>query len=89
MADEFVTGLGILTGAGLVWMTLSGWYTTPHFDGLQLIAPPPESVGLLGEVGLALREVAFWLAILGALTFWVVIPAIREGRAAFGDGSSG
>jgi len=25
MADEFMKGFGILTGAGLLWMTLAGW----------------------------------------------------------------
>jgi hypothetical protein len=27
--------------------------------------------------------VLFWFAILGALTFWVLIPAMREARKAF------
>ncbi|ERH06655.1 MAG: hypothetical protein J07HN4v3_02278 [Halonotius sp. J07HN4] len=31
MADEFMKGFGILTGAGLLWMTLAGWYQTPSF----------------------------------------------------------
>jgi hypothetical protein len=28
-------------------------------------------------------DVLFWFAILGALTFWFVIPAFREARRAY------
>ena len=81
MADEFAKGLGILTGAGLVWMAISSWLTTEAFDGTQLVAPPPEDLGTYGELALLVREVAFWFAILGAITFWVIIPAGRQLRS--------
>jgi len=85
MADEFAKGLGILTGSGLLWMTLAGWYNTPHFDGAQLTGPSPEGLDALGQVALVLKEAAFWFAIVGALTFWVVIPAVKEAREAMAE----
>jgi hypothetical protein len=36
-------------------------------------------------MALLVREVSFWFAILGALFFWVVIPAVREAREAYGE----
>jgi hypothetical protein len=81
MADEFAKGLAILTGAGLGWMVLAGWYNTPSFEGAQLTGPNPSSLGAYGDLALLLKEALFWFAILGALTFWIVIPAAREVRA--------
>lgn len=78
MADEFAKGLGALTGAGLIWMVLAGWYKTPSFDGPQLSAAPPEQLGMYGGIALVLLEAMFWTAIIGALAFWVLIPAGRE-----------
>ena len=43
MADEFMKGFGIFASAGLAWMILSGWFTTPGFETTQLIAPVPET----------------------------------------------
>lgn len=87
MADEFAKGLGILTGAGLVWMVLAGWYNTPEFHGEhpQLLAPDPEAATALDAVALTLKEAMFWFAIAGALLFWVVIPAVREAREAMAE----
>ena len=85
MADEFAKGLGILTGSGLLWMTLAGWYNTPHFDGAQLSGPDPTGLGTYGEIALTIKEAAFWFAILGALTFWVLVPAYREARDAVAE----
>ncbi|PSQ42836.1 hypothetical protein BRD17_07625 [Halobacteriales archaeon SW_7_68_16] len=85
MADEFAKGLGILTGSGLLWMVLAGWYNTPSFEGAQLYGPNPQSPGLYDGIAIIVKEAAFWFAILGALTFWVLIPAGRELRAAMGD----
>lgn len=82
MADEFAKGLGILTAAGLGWMTLAGWYRTPEFEGAQLSGPVKESLTFYDQIGVVVMEGLFWFAILGALTFWVVIPAINEIRAA-------
>lgn len=75
-------GFGILTGAGLGWMILSGWYTTPEFEGTQLIMAPPENPDIYGEIALVAREGLFWFAIFGALVFWVLIPGIRQLREA-------
>jgi len=85
MADEFAKGLGILTTAGLLWMVFAGWYNTPEFEGTQLIAPNPENVGLYGDIAIIVKEGLFWFAILGALTFWVVIPVGRELRASYAE----
>jgi hypothetical protein len=85
MADEFAKGLGILTGSGLLWMVLAGWYNTPGFEDAQLTGAAPGNPGLYGDLALTLKEVAFWFAILGALTFWVVVPAFREARETLGE----
>lgn len=85
MADEFIKGLGILTGAGLAWMVLAGWYNTPSFEGEQLTAADPTNVDMYTGAALVLKDALFWFAILGALLFWVVIPAVRIGRRAVAD----
>lgn len=82
MADEFAKGLGILTGGGLLWMVLSGWYTTPGFEDAQLIGEVPEALDAYGEVAIVLREAVFWFVVIGVLTFWVVIPAFQQLREA-------
>ena len=75
MADEFAKGLGVFVTAGLAWLTLAGWYNTPGFEDTQLIAPDPTSgLTVYDQFGLVLKDVFFWFAILGALTFWVLIP---------------
>ena len=83
MADEFAKGLGILTSAGLLWMVFAGWYNTPGFEAAQLTGPNPENAGLFGDVAIVLKDGLFWFAILGALTFWVLIPLGRELRASY------
>lgn len=80
MADEFMKGLGTLTGAGLVWLVLAGWYNTPSFDGPQLNAPAPESLATLDQFALILKDAMAVVALGGALLFWVVIPAVGEVR---------
>lgn len=86
MADEFAKGLGILTTAGLVWMVMAGWYNTPSFDEVQLIHPvDPATLGAYGGVALTFKEAMFYLAIIGTLTFWVVIPAAREARTVLAE----
>ena len=84
MSDEFAKGFGIFVTAGFIWMVLAGWYNTPAFEGQQLTGanPSPETLGTFGEMAVLLKDAAFWFAILGALTFWVVIPLIEEARAA-------
>ncbi|MFC7069310.1 DUF7314 family protein [Halobaculum lipolyticum] len=81
MADEFIKGLGLFSGAGLAWMVLAGWYRTESFESSrQLIAAPPEPNTVFDAVGIFLNDVFFWTAIVGALTFWVLIPALRQVR---------
>lgn len=93
MADEFVKGLGIFTGAALIWMVLAGWYRTPSFESTkQLVAPLTVDTGsatLLNVVAITLMDVFFWLAILGPLTFWVLLPAGRQARKAIEEQRSG
>ncbi len=88
MSDEFIKGLTTLCGGLFGWMILSGWYTTESFESGQLIAPRPEDVEIYGALALVLREALFWFAIFGALTFWVLIPAFRQARAAWDDRQS-
>ncbi len=83
MADEFIKGLGLTSVGGLVWLSISAWFNTEGFAGTQLVAAPPDDIGLYVNVLLTIREIALWTAILGALTFWIVIPALREGRRAY------
>lgn len=79
MADEFVKGLGLFSGAGLAWMVLAGWYRTESFESSrQLIAPPPEPETLFGAIGIFLNDVFFWTALIGAFTFWLLIPALNR-----------
>ena len=80
MADEFAKGLGIFTAGGLVWMVLSGWYTTPGFEDTQLLGEIPGNLDTYGQAAILLREAMFWFTVLGALTFWVVIPAFQQFR---------
>ncbi|WP_435345564.1 DUF7314 family protein [Haloarchaeobius sp. HRN-SO-5] len=81
MADEFIKGLSIATGAGLIWMVLAGWYNTPGFEETQLLGPNPTDPGAFEAVALIVKDGLFWFMILGALTFWVVIPVARELQA--------
>ncbi|MFC7142318.1 hypothetical protein ACFQMA_21070 [Halosimplex aquaticum] len=88
MADEFAKGLAILSGAGMAWLTLAGWYRTPSFegDGVQLIAPVElSSPTVYDQIGIALMDVMAWFAVMGALTFWVVIPAVEQAREAYAE----
>ena len=84
MADEFAKGLAILTGGGLLWMVLAGWYNTPTFDAQQypqLLAPNPENVDVFGQLALNLKSVTLWFTFLGVLAFWVGVPLLRQARA--------
>lgn len=82
MADEFIKGLGILTGAGIVWFTISAWFNTPSFEGQQLFGPNPDPADLsvYGEFLIFFKDIMFWFAIIGAVTFWILIPAARIAR---------
>ena len=85
MADEFIKGLGIFTAAGLGWMVLAGWYRTPSFESEQQLVSPvelSESATMFDTFGVVLMDAFFWFTIIGALTFWVVIPVIRQAREA-------
>ncbi|WP_255196775.1 DUF7314 family protein [Halorarius litoreus] len=83
MADEFAKGLGILVTAGLAWMTLAGWYNTPSFEGAQLTGATTASGTMYDQLGLVLKDAFFWFAILGAITFWVLIPAYKKATEAY------
>ena len=86
MSDEFIKGLGALCGGLFGWLILSGWYNTESFESTkQLIAASPDLDSLYGALALTLREALFWFALIGALTFWVLIPAARQARAAWDD----
>jgi len=52
---------------------------------VQLVNPAEGVDSAYGEIGLVAGNAFFWLMILGALTFWVLIPASRELRAALDD----
>ncbi|SEW02045.1 DUF7314 family protein [Halobacterium jilantaiense] len=83
MADEFAKGLGLLTGAGLVWMVLAGWYKTPSFAGGQLTSSVPSELTMYDQLAVVLLEGMFWLAIFGALFFWIGVPLGRELHAKY------
>ncbi|MFB6183158.1 MAG: hypothetical protein ABEI96_01270 [Haloarculaceae archaeon] len=86
MADEFAKGAAILTGGGLAWMVFAGWYRTPSFEGAQLTgAIQLQNPTVYDQLGLFLMDALFWFAVIGALTFWVVIPGIEQARAAYAD----
>lgn len=89
MSDEFIKGLTALCGGMFGWMVLSGWYATESFgSNKQLISEVPSDLAMYGSIAVTLREVLFWFAIFGALTFWVLIPAFREARTAWDDRQS-
>jgi len=78
MADEFAKGFGILMTAGLGWMIVAGWYKTPGFEDTQLLGEPPSDPDIYAQIALTIGDALFWFAILGAVTFWVVLPAFDE-----------
>ncbi|WP_248897319.1 DUF7314 family protein [Haloplanus halobius] len=86
MADEFIKGLGIFTGAGLGWLILAGWYRTPGFESTRQlvspVSPNPASMDLFNLMAVGMMDALFWFTLLGPLAFWVVLPAIREARGA-------
>ncbi|AAG19093.1 MULTISPECIES: hypothetical protein [Halobacterium] len=83
MADEFIKGLGMLTGGGLVWMIMAGWYRTPEFGHGQLISEVPSNLTMYDQMAVVLLEGAFWVAIIGALFFWIGLPLGREAYATY------
>mgnify|MGYP000283050089 FL=1 len=89
MADEFIKGLGIFTGAGLGWIVLAGWYRTPSFESTQQlvspVSPNPANVDLFNLLAIGLMDVLFWFALLGPLAFWILLPAARQTRKAVED----
>ena len=89
MADEFIKGLGIFTGAGLGWLVLAGWYRTPGFESTRQlvspVSPDPASADLFNLLAIGLMDTLLWFAILGPLAFWVVLPAVRQARKAMNE----
>ena len=84
MADEFIKGLGIFTGGGLAWLVLAGWYRTSSFESTHQLIEPVQQEGpdLFNAIGIALMDLFFWFTLIGTFTFWVLIPAFRQGREA-------
>jgi hypothetical protein len=81
MADEFAKGFGIFVTAMTGWLIIAGWYNTPDFETqLSGATPGPEMLDVYGQIAIILRDALFWFGILGALTFWIVIPAIEQAR---------
>lgn len=78
MADEFAKGFAIFMSAGLGWLIVAGWYKTPGFEDTQLLGAPPENPDLYASIALTIGDALFWFAIIGALTFWVLIPLYNE-----------
>lgn len=86
MADEFMKGLALFTLGGLGWLTFAGWYRTPSFYNIdQLFSDPTGVNSVYDEIGVLAGDAFFWLMVLGALTFWVLVPATRELRATLAD----
>jgi hypothetical protein len=89
MADEFIKGLGIFTGAGLGWLVLAGWYRTPGFESTRQlvspVSPDPASADLFNLLAIGLMDALLWFAILGPFAFWVVLPAVRQARKAMNE----
>jgi len=85
MADEFIKGFGIFVTAMLGWLTIAATFNTPSFEGTQLTAPNPETTDVYIQIALILKDALFWVGILGAVTFWVVIPAIEQARDALAE----
>lgn len=81
MADEFMKGLGLLVTGGLGWMITAGWYKTPGFEDAQLLGEPPSEPDVYAQLALTVGDALLWLAIIGMLTFWIVIPLFNEFQA--------
>jgi hypothetical protein len=81
MADEFMKGFGLISGAGLLWIVFAGWYRTSSFESTkQLIEAPPEPNTVFDAMGIFFADLALWVALIGAFTFWIVLPAARQAR---------
>lgn len=91
MADEFIKGLGIFTGGGLLWMVLASWYRTPGFASTQQLVAPTTidvaSAGLLNSIAVTMMDVFFWFTVIGTLTFWVGVPAFNRAQEALAERS--
>ncbi|SNR62485.1 DUF7314 family protein [Halorubrum vacuolatum] len=86
MADEFMKGLALFCLGGFGWLTFAGWYRTPSFyDISQLFADPRAAESVYDEIGILAGDVFFWLMIIGAVTFWVLVPATREIRSSLAE----
>lgn len=80
MADEFIKGFGVLTTGFLGWMVVAAWYKTPGFEDTQLIAPAPENPDLYAQIALIIGESMLWFGLVGALTFWLLLPLLDQFR---------
>jgi cobalamin biosynthesis protein CobD/CbiB len=81
MADEFIKGLTLSMVGALGWFIFAGWYRTPEYYAIeQLTAAAIEPNNVYQAIGIFAGDVSLWLMLLGALVYWVVIPALRETR---------
>jgi len=89
MADEFMKGLALFSLGGLGLIVFGGWYRTPSFENIvQLVNEPQEIETVYDQIGLFAGDVMFWLMIVGPLTFWVLIPAVRQLRSSGGEAAN-
>ncbi|MFC7232731.1 hypothetical protein ACFQMM_17725 [Saliphagus sp. GCM10025308] len=51
----------------------------------QLVGPNPEDPGTYTTLALVVKEAAFYFGILGAVTFWALIPAGRRVRTHYAE----
>ena len=80
MADEFIKGFTLFIVCGLLWMVLAGWYNTAGFEATQLTAATSGAGTVYDQIGYILRDGFMWAAILGPITFWLLIPFSRAMR---------
>lgn len=89
MADEFMKGLALFSTGALGWFFFAGWYRVPdYYIVRQLVVEPPAPNNVFDAIAIFASDVFMWLAILGALTFWVLIPAGRELRRSLEERSA-
>lgn len=89
MADEFMKGFALFSIGGLGWLIFGGWYRTPeYYTFVQLVVDAPAPETIYDTIGILASTVFFWLMIVGALTFWVVIPLTRQLRESLAEGNA-
>lgn len=76
MADDFMVGLGFLTGGGLLWLLFGGIFKTPSFQNqlgfAEATTPPP--LGISPDLGVFLADLSMALTFVGPIVFWIAVP---------------